>query len=100
MSAPASRATRSDGEHSRRSILYAAVQLATVSVRLRTSEPTLEDVFVELVGRGFADDTDGPDGNDDVDRAGSGRGGGESLGPPTYASADGAEEAHPLQAGR
>jgi ABC-2 type transport system ATP-binding protein len=42
---------------------------------LRKSEPSLEDVFVELVGRGF-DDTDEPDDGDDRDdpkEPGSGR---------------------------
>jgi ABC-2 type transport system ATP-binding protein len=39
---------------------------------LRKSEPTLEDVFVELVGRGFADEADDvPDGGGDRRRAGS-----------------------------
>jgi ABC-2 type transport system ATP-binding protein len=45
---------------------------------LRKSEPTLEDVFVELVGRGFADEVDGtgapPEDRDDFD-AGPGPGG-------------------------
>jgi ABC-2 type transport system ATP-binding protein len=46
---------------------------------LRKSEPSLEDVFVELVGRGFGDEsTDGrdraPDGDDDDDNGGDDRG--------------------------
>src|SRR3954466_12080700 len=39
---------------------------------LRKSEPSLEDLFVELVGRGF-DDTDEPDDGDDPKEPGSGR---------------------------
>jgi ABC-2 type transport system ATP-binding protein len=46
---------------------------------LRKSEPSLEDVFVELVGRGFGDEsTDGrdraPDSDDDDDKGGDDRG--------------------------
>jgi ABC-2 type transport system ATP-binding protein len=82
---------------------------------LRKSEPTLEDVFVELVGRGFGDEpadgrrgTGGPHDGDDSGPTG-GRGddqpwrddeldGVEDL-PPTP-SADEAEEAYPVEAGR
>jgi len=38
---------------------------------LRKSEPTLEDVFVELVGRGFGDEAEGPD-RGSTDRGGHG----------------------------
>ncbi len=71
---------------------------------LRKSEPTLEDVFVELVGRGFGDEGgDGSNGHGRGPDAGaSGRDdtedGVEDL-PPTP-SADEAEEAHPVEAGR
>jgi ABC-2 type transport system ATP-binding protein len=71
---------------------------------LRKSEPTLEDVFVELVGRGFGDEASdgsnghragpaaGPPGRDDAED------GVEDL--PPEPSADEAEEAHPVEAGR
>ena len=72
---------------------------------LRKSEPTLEDVFVELVGRGFSDAEERPAGSD---RPGggngrSGRDDGEDdramdLGP--MPSAEEAEEAHPVEARR
>jgi ABC-2 type transport system ATP-binding protein len=39
---------------------------------LRKSEPSLEDVFVELVGRGFHDDAPAPSGPDRRDRHGTG----------------------------
>ena len=63
---------------------------------LRKSEPTLEDVFVELVGRGFADDGDGS-------RPGAGDSqGGDHSGPSSHAahpSQETAEDAHPVEAG-
>ena len=74
--------------------------LGSQILALRKSEPTLEDVFVELVGRGFADE-----GADvaDAGRHGDGdRGDGDDPGPDIDArpSAEAAEEAHPVEAGR
>jgi len=52
-------------------VVTALAGLGSHILALRKSEPTLEDVFVELVGRGFGDeDTGGPGG----DRTGGGQG--------------------------
>jgi ABC-2 type transport system ATP-binding protein len=70
---------------------------------LRKSEPTLEDVFVELVGRGFDDAEDGA--ADDRTHGGAGNGsrgtdsrgkGGRSTGGP---HADGGSTHHDVEAG-
>ena len=70
--------------------------LGSQILALRKSEPTLEDVFVELVGRGFADETEGA-GRED--RAGDGRG--PASGPPTMPAVVAPEvEAERVEAGR
>ncbi len=76
--------------------------LGSQILALRKSEPTLEDVFVELVGRGLADEGDGEGADGDERPTG---------GPPATVpddrldlgalpSAEAAEEAHPIEAGR
>ena len=42
-------------------VVGALAGLGSHILALRKSEPSLEDVFVELVGRGFDDDESGPD---------------------------------------
>ncbi|HEY6570110.1 MAG TPA: ABC transporter ATP-binding protein [Candidatus Limnocylindrales bacterium] len=79
-------------------VVTALANLGSHILALRKSEPTLEDVFVELVGRGFGDARDeghgeGPgSGRDDGDE------GVEDL--PPAPSADEAHEAYPVEAGR
>ncbi|MEW6225583.1 MAG: ABC transporter ATP-binding protein [Chloroflexota bacterium] len=74
--------------------------LGSQILALRKSEPTLEDVFVELVGRGFADeaeDASTPDhGRPGADDDAAGGTGSRAASP----SAEEAEEAHPIEAGR
>jgi ABC-2 type transport system ATP-binding protein len=48
-------------------VVGALAGLGSRIVSLRTAEPSLEDVFIELVGRGF-DDTDGDGGAEPPDR--------------------------------
>ncbi|OGO57575.1 MAG: hypothetical protein A2V85_10360 [Chloroflexi bacterium RBG_16_72_14] len=71
--------------------------LGSQILALRKSEPTLEDVFIELVGRGFADgadDTDGAGGHAGEDRGSGG-------GMPATAEVVVAEvEAERVEAGR
>jgi ABC-2 type transport system ATP-binding protein len=77
--------------------------LGSSILALRKSEPTLEDVFVELVGRGFGDEddsastSDGDTGHGD-DAADDWGGPVDDLG--ALPSAEAAEEAHPVEAGR
>jgi ABC-2 type transport system ATP-binding protein len=71
---------------------------------LRKSEPTLEDVFVELVGRGFGDE-DGVSEERPGDDAEPRPGTGDDAGGPAdqlgaLPSAEAAEEAHPVEMGR
>ena len=76
--------------------------LGSQILALRKSEPTLEDVFVELVGRGFADEAEDP-GAPDHRRPGAdgdGAGDGETRSQAANPSAEEAEEAHPIEAGR
>jgi ABC-2 type transport system ATP-binding protein len=67
---------------------------------LRKSEPTLEDVFVELVGRGFTDE----EGEADEGHAGGAGSRAQRESTPidlgAAPSAEAAEEAHPVEAGR
>jgi ABC-2 type transport system ATP-binding protein len=73
-------------------VVSALAGLGSQILALRKSEPTLEDVFVELVGRGFSDgDEDRPDG-------GGGPATTDDLEPARTAEA--AEEAHPVEARR
>jgi ABC-2 type transport system ATP-binding protein len=71
--------------------------LGSQILALRKSEPTLEDVFIELVGRGFddgADDTDGTGGH-----GGEGRGSAGSM-PATTDAVVPEVEAERVEAGR
>jgi ABC-2 type transport system ATP-binding protein len=83
-------------------VVTALARIGSHILALRKSEPTLEDVFVELVGRGFGDEaSDGTNGHGPD--AGSTRrddaeDGVEDL--PPDPSADEAEEAYPVEAGR
>ena len=85
-------------------VVTALANLGSHILALRKSEPTLEDVFVELVGRGFGDKRDDGDGGDPGpgSDAESGRDdrvdGVEDL--PPMPSADEANEAYPVEAGR
>jgi len=59
---------------------------------LRKSEPTLEDVFVELVGRGFGDDEQREAPGDDRDgRVGDERDGDDDAGVPDQEDAESRE---------
>ena len=92
-------------------VVTALAGIGSHILALRKSEPTLEDVFVELVGRGFGDDGTGSRdaGSDEADgrgpdgEAGSRRRDDDADGiedlPPSP-SADEAEEAYPVEAGR
>jgi hypothetical protein len=60
-------------------VVTALAGLRSQILALRKSEPTLEDVFVELVGRGLGEDTseaddDGRDGRDGWDHDDTGAG--------------------------
>ncbi len=78
-------------------VVTALARLGSHILALRKSEPTLEDVFVELVGRGFGDERD-----NEGEGPGSGRDdradGVEDL--PPLPSAEEAHEAYPVEAGR
>ncbi len=92
-------------------VVTALAGIGSHILALRKSEPTLEDVFVELVGRGFGDDgagggdagSDKADGQGPDGAAGSRRRDDEEDGiedlPPSP-SADEADEAYPVEAGR
>ncbi len=78
-------------------VVTALAGLGSHILALRKSEPTLEDVFVELVGRGFGDEQ-----AERVERP-EDHGGYDDPGPddlPGLPSADEAEEAYPVEAGR
>jgi ABC-2 type transport system ATP-binding protein len=65
-------------------VVSAIVGQGSHILALRKHEPTLEDVFVELVGRGFDDHEDGTGGTDD-DRPGSSGG---TIQPDGHATTD------------
>jgi ABC-2 type transport system ATP-binding protein len=91
-------------------VVTALAGIGSHILALRKSEPTLEDVFVELVGRGFGDD--GTGGGNDGGSDGSGgqhEAGGSSRRDdeedgvedlPPSPSADEAEEAYPVESRR
>ena len=85
-------------------VVTALASLGSHILALRKSEPTLEDVFVELVGRGFGDDrtraTASRRRRRPRRRAARRSDGGWARGPPALPSAEEAEEAHPVEAGR
>ena len=93
-------------------VVTALAGIGSHILALRKSEPTLEDVFVELVGRGFGDDgagggdagSDGSNGQAPDGRAErSPRRDDEADGVedlPPLPSADEAEEAYPVEARR
>jgi ABC-2 type transport system ATP-binding protein len=81
-------------------VVSALSGLGSHILALRKSEPTLEDVFLELVGRGFSDEEE---------PVRDGRGGGpggdgisaqERVDLGAHPSAEAAEEAPPVEAGR
>ena len=83
-------------------VVTALAGIGSHILALRKSEPTLEDVFVELVGRGFGDEAIGGTGGGDIDGAGPpGRGRDDQLDGivdlPPAPSADEAEEARPIE---
>jgi ABC-2 type transport system ATP-binding protein len=83
-------------------VVTALGRIGSHILALRKSEPTLEDVFVELVGRGFGDEA--ADGDSGGRRSDDGKPGNDELHGvedlPSTPTADEAEEAHPVEAGR
>ncbi len=91
-------------------VVTALAGIGSHILALRKSEPTLEDVFVELVGRGFGDDGagGGDAGSDRSDGQGrtapavaaARRRGGRRRGPPALAQRRRGREAYPVEARR
>jgi ABC-2 type transport system ATP-binding protein len=92
-------------------VVTALAGIGSHILALRKSEPTLEDVFVELVGRGFGDDgarrgeagSDADDGHGPGDGTGARRRDDDADGVedlPPSPSADEADEAYPVESGR